>query len=61
MYPDYAIASHGYQHDRDLWMWTANSTPVDAFATNASGIPNWQNDYIEYPVKNTDNPNLAII
>ena len=58
--PDYAIAAHGYQHDRDLWEWTVNSTYVDGFATNASGVPNWQNDYIEYPVANKNNPNLTL-
>ena len=60
-YNDYVIASHGYQHDRDLWKWTATGLPVDGFADqDGDGILNWQDDTIESGVANNSNSNLTL-
>lgn len=61
-YDDYVVASHGYQHDRDWWQWTATGLPVDAYADeDGDGLPNWRDDDLQgIGANNNDNPNLTM-
>jgi phosphodiesterase/alkaline phosphatase D-like protein len=62
-YDDYVVASHGYQHDRDWWQWTATGLAVDPYGDEDSdGLLNWQDDDLGgVGVNNNDNPNLTIV
>jgi hypothetical protein len=61
-YDDYVVASHGYQHDRDWWQWTATGLPVEPYGNeDGDGLLNWLDSDLEgIGVNNNNNPNLTM-